>query len=309
MNLQSLIAQYISYRRSLGEQWRPNSHLNGFGNFMGADTDIDDIKPDKVRKFLEGADPITQTWHIKLGVLRNFYKYALSRGYAHESPLPTVIPKRPPTFVPHIYSQEELRRLFQVAKSFQRSLRIEPHTLHLMLVTLYATGLRLQELLNLNRTDVNLPEAVITVIKSKFGKTRLVPIGPQLQVLLSEYDKHRPPHQKNAPFFATREGNRIKADTFQHNFRILCSRAGVHREKEACYQPRVHDFRHTFAVHRLISWYRQGADVQLLLPVLSIYMGHVNIRATQVYLNMTPELLEEANARFEKYATKDYCHD
>jgi len=77
--------------------------------------------------------------------------------------------------------------------------------------------------------------------------------------------------------------------------------AGVRRSDGARYQPRLHDLRHTFAVHRLISWYRQGADVQKLLHHLSVYLGHVHLADTQVYLSMTPELLREANARFERY--------
>src|ERR1700676_3356939 len=100
-------------------------------------------------------------------------------------------------------------------------------------------------------------------------------------------------------------GGRIKTDTLQHNYRALCDRIGISRTDGARFQPRIHDLRHTFAVHRLISWYRQGADVQRMLPLLSVYLGHVHIRTTQVYLSMTPELLEEAGNRFEQYATNE----
>ena len=76
----------------------------------------------------------------------------------------------------------------------------------------------------------------------------------------------------------------------------------IRREDGASYQPRLHDLRHTFAVHRLTQWYRQGADVQKLLPRLSVYLGHGSLAATQAYLSMTPELLQQASARFERYA-------
>jgi integrase len=85
--------------------------------------------------------------------------------------------------------------------------------------------------------------------------------------------------------------------------------AGILRSDGASKQPRLHDLRHTFAVHRLTSWYRQGCDVQALLPVLSTYMGHVHIRHTQVYLSMTPELLHEANTSFEHYVEEEDLHD
>ena len=112
----------------------------------------------------------------------------------------------------------------------------------------------------------------------------------------------------NSPFFITRSGDPVKPDTFQHNFRILCDRAGI-RRTDSSEQPRIHDLRHTFAVHRVTSWYQQGANVQRLLPLLSVYLGHVHIRHTQVYLSMTPELLQEASRRFESYAGKDHHHD
>ena len=111
------------------------------------------------------------------------------------------------------------------------------------------------------------------VRQSKFGKTRLVPFAPQLQKALLEHHNRHSASGEGAPFFAVRSGGRLKADTLRHYYRILC------------------------------------ADVQKLLPLLSVYLGHVHIRATQVYLSMTPELLEEAGNRFELYAaTKEVWH-
>jgi len=85
------------------------------------------------------------------------------------------------------------------------------------------------------------------------------------------------------------------------NFRRLCILAGVRRSDTSSRQPRLHDLRHTFAVHRLTEWYKTGANVQLLLPALSTYLGHIDLRSTQCYLTMTPELLAEANHRFQDY--------
>ena len=311
MNLQLLIEQYIAYRQSLGEQQKSNGcTLRAFGHFIGAGVQIADVHPDQVKVFLAGTGPITVNWHIKLSVLRNFYQYAISREYAAEAPLPTVIPKRPPGFVPHIYSLEEMRRLLHTAKSdnpYRTGIR--PDTMHAILLVFYSTGLRIQELINLDRVDVNFAESTMKVIQSKFGKTRLVPFGPQLHHALQDYSKRRPASPGESPFFTTCHARRIKKVTLQHTFRVLCDRAGIRRTDGARYQPRIHDLRHTSAVHRLTSWYRQGADVQKLLPFLSVYLGHVNIRATQVYLSMTPELLEEAGKRFEQYATRAVCHD
>ena len=85
--------------------------------------------------------------------------------------------------------------------------------------------------------------------------------------------------------------------------------AGIKRANTARYQPRLHDLRHTFAVHRLVAWYRQGAEVQRLLPKLCTYLGHVDLTATQRYLTLTPELSELASRRFERYARTGGDHD
>jgi integrase len=106
-----------------------------------------------------------------------------------------------------------------------------------------------------------------------------------------------------------RTGARVKRPTAEKCFRRMCEQAGVRRADGASYQPRLHDLRHTFAVHRLTSWYRQGANVQQLLAQLSVYLGHVHLAATQVYLSMTPELLHEASVRFDRYVADEDGHD
>ena len=308
MTLQALIDQFIVYRQSLGEQWPSYCHLRGFGRCVGPNVEVANVSPEQVNSFLAGTGPITLSWHIKLSGLRSFYGYAVSRGYVGKAPLPAIVPKRPPTFVPYVYSHDELARLLQAAKSFERS-SLEPGTLPLILLLLYAAGLRVGELVRLDRADVNLPECLMKVRQSKFGKTRLVPFAPQLQKALLEHHNRHSASGEGAPFFAVRSGGRLKADTLRHYYRILCDQVGISRADGGRYQPRIHDLRHTFAVHRLTSWYRQGADVQKLLPLLSVYLGHVHIRATQVYLSMTPELLEDAGNRFELYAaTKEVWH-
>jgi integrase len=94
----------------------------------------------------------------------------------------------------------------------------------------------------------------------------------------------------------------IRHDHAGHQFQWLRKEAGVLRFDSPRYQPRLHDFRHTFAVTRLLTWYREGKDVQRMLPLLSTYLGHCRVHETSVYLQMTRELLQEANRCFERYA-------
>jgi integrase len=185
---------------------------------------------------------------------------------------------------------------------------LEPATLRTLILVYYGAGLRLCEATNLTRADVDLDKSILTIRNTKFGKTRLVPVGPQLGRALVQYDRTRPKKRPTeAPFFATTAGCHVQPTTLEINFRILCDRAGI-RRADARQQPRIHDLRHAFAVHRLTSWYQQGADVQRLLYQLSVYLGHVCLRYTQVYLSMTPELLREASQRFERYAGKERRH-
>lgn len=306
MNLQKLIQQYLHYQQSLG--WRPlphGGHIGAFGRFLGANIDIADIELQQVEAFLVGKGSITATWYTKFSTLRSFYRYATSRGYVAAAPLPAVAPQRPRNFTPYIYSHDELRRLLQAVGSVRCPwCSVEPCTMRMVLLLLYGAGLRLREAINLDSNDIDWSERLMTICNSKFLKSRIVPFGPQLGAALADYATIRTP-PAGGQFFTRRTGDRINHQLIQNYFSVLRRRVGVKRSDVERLQPRLHDLRHTFAVHRLTSWYQQGADVQRLLPKLSTYLGHVNIEATQVYLTMTPELLQEAGKRFEHYAMQE----
>lgn len=315
MNLHRLIEDYVTDRQTLGESFRTNAKfLRCFARALGAHADIAAVGRDQVEAFLRGAGPITATWHCKYRALRGFYGYALSRGYAATTPLPVVVPKPPPSLVPYIYSLEEVRRLLQAVGICQKDgHQIAPATLRALLLLLYGAGLRLGEALALNQGDVDLPNAWITVRQSKFYKSRLVPVGPHLAQALADYGAASPgnrrPRSAATPFLVGRTGRRLHPNTLRAAFHRLCVQAGIRRTDGARYRPRLHDLRHTFAVHRLTAWYQEGADVQKLLPQLSVYLGHARLAATQVYLRMTPALLQEANVRFERFAQEESRHD
>jgi integrase len=310
MNLGQLIEQYIAFRKSLGELQGSNADsLRNFGRSIGVEADIADVREDQVAAFVTGTAPVTRSWHHRFSVVRTFYRYAVSRHYVAAAPLPKVIPKRPPPFVPYIYTHDDLRRLLQAVAGDQRHRTcLEPITTRTILLLMYGAGLRVREVVSLDNASVDLAAAVLTIRQTKFGKTRLVPVGPQLRDILERYASRTPAPLSDVPFFTTRRGARVKIDTLQQNFQFFRKQAGVSRNDGGGEQPRLHDLRHTFAVHRLTSWYRQGANVNALLPKLSTYLGHVCLQHTQVYLSMTPALLHEANKRFESYLGKEDFH-
>jgi len=315
MTLHDLVAEYIVLKRSSGCDFGSGTKILGaFTRALGAETELPNIRKDRVVAFLNGSGPLTDYWHHKYYTLATLYRYAISRGYATETPLPTYVPKSPGSLVPYIYSREEIRRLLDAATRYRKlGLHLEPDTFRAILLVLYGAALRISEAANLNEADVDTDDAVLTIRETKFYKTRLVPLGSALNRVLSNYRKrtlalHRT-RTDDAPFFVDCKGARLLVPTIRQAFSELRTMVGISRSDGGRYQPRLHDLRHSSAVHRLTAWYAEGADVQRLLPRLSTYLGHYTVAATQKYLTMTPELLRQASARFEKYVFGEVRHD
>lgn len=306
MKLSKLIRQYIDIKQSMGSRFNSESViLRAFCKTMG-DINIREVEKEKVFEYISGTGPVTRFWHRKHESLRGFYHFAIGRGYVACSPLPQTLPRPEKVFTPYIYSTDELRRLLEAAESFGApNAKLQSTTLHTIILLLYGTGLRIGEVISLNIQDVDLHDRLLVIRESKFYKTRLVPISEQLANVLKNYLDGRNRSyvlDKTRPFFTCKHGERIVLMTVEKSFMKIRQKAEVLRYDGARYQPRLHDLRHTFAVHRLVAWYKQGANVQRLLPMLATYLGHVHITGTQKYLTMTSELLQEANARFENYA-------
>lgn len=308
MNLKTLILNYIAYRKAMGEKFLTNAtYLKAFSKAMGDSIDIEHVSIAQITDFLYGHSPVTSAWFIKYTALAGFYEYAICRGFIDYSPLPKTIPKKPPAFVPYIYTRQELRQLFKAAFTYQKNRSyVEPYMVHKILIVLYGTGLRLSEALSLTLADVDLHQSVIVVKQTKFYKTRLVPFGAQLDEVIRAYISWRKKkgfsQEDDSPFFYGRDNKSLDISTMRAAFQRIRKKAGIQRTDGARYQPRLHDLRHSFCVHRLMSWYQESADVQQLLPILSVYMGHAHLAATSVYLTMTNDLLQKAGKRFEKYA-------
>jgi integrase/recombinase XerD len=301
------IQEFILYKQSLGMSYKTRAlKLNAFARFAGP-IEIDSVTPETVRRFLDGDRPVTTDWFNKFSALKMFFRFALSRGYATHNPLPISQPKSPRRFRPYIYSVEEVQEMIRVVDNRHRgNWHLEPYTIRTLVLLLYGTGLRIGEAIRLQHQDVDLNDAILTVRETKFYKTRLVPVSTDLaRVLRSYFERkwNRPGFPPTTSFLATYDGRPVTHLTAEVAFKRIRYEAGVKRTDGFYFQPRLHDFRHTFAVRRLVTWYREGKNVQRLLPHLATYLGHVSIRETSRYLTMTKELLDEASHRFELYAT------
>jgi site-specific recombinase XerD len=314
MKLALAIQEYVEHKRSLGMLFKSSTvRLKAFLKQLG-DVELESITPEQVTVYLNGTPgPVTSFWFAKHTALNGFFQYGINCCYLERSPLPSVLPQPLAKFLPYIYSVADMRRLLEAADSRHRFVwLLEPHTVRCLLLLLYGTGVRIGEATRLTISDVDFHNRTLMVRGTKFFKTRMVPFGSDLARVLGDYyasqwaDKSPKPDSR---FLCTRTGNSITIQTAELVFYRLRAEAGISRSDGARYQPRLHDFRHTFAVTRLVTWYREGKNVQRLLPHLSTYMGHVRIADTARYLTLTKELLQGASRCFELYAMPEVSHD
>ena len=308
MTLREAIKCYIDWQKARGALFVSSAYaLLRFARSVGDEAGCDSVTDDQAAAFLTRTGPAASSLAFEHYAVAGFYQYAVARGLATRSPLPTQLPQRPEAAPPYIYSSDEIRRLLgAIEETRARATQLQAHTLRALLILLRGTGLRRAEAFGLTLADLDCRHALLTVRKTKFFKNRLVPLALPIARVLEDYAaRHRAVaalDDPQAPLLANRDGTPLKRSTVGAAFAQLRQAAGVRRDDGAPFQPRLHDLRHTFAVDRLTAWYRQGRDVQALLPQLSAYLGHASVAATQVYLRMTPALLREASLRFERYA-------
>jgi site-specific recombinase XerD len=307
MKTTQVIDAYLAARRTQGVRLSSATRvLRRFARETG-DPELDQVTPEAVATFLHGPGVLSSTWHTKRGLLSGLFRFAIARGHATVSPLPVLVPKIPQQHPPYVYSIAELKALLDATATLQVcNSRLRVETYRTLLLILYGAGLRVSEAIGLQLRDVDLSQRVLMIRDTKFYKTRLVPIGMRLASAISIYLERR----SHLPMLEGPETALLCSGTGHHlwyqavitQFQRIRTAAGIGCPPEARRPPRLHDLRHTAAVHRVIAWYREGKDVQRLLPQLATYLGHAEIKSTQRYLSMTPELLQEASLRFDRYA-------
>ena len=200
--------------------------------------------------------------------------------------------------MPYIYTKTEIRALIRTASELSPRDSLRPHTYSTLLGLLYVTGIRLGEATSLNLEDFYNEQQMIYIREGKFRKSRWVPVTFSTSRAIEQYLQRRlrmEPLSPESPLFLNLRSRRLHQCTLSQAFGRLLKECGIQ------FGARIHDLRHTFATHRLLEWYRAGCDVNARLPWLATYMGHVGIASTQIYLQITAELLEEANARFHSH--------
>jgi len=163
-------------------------------------------------------------------------------------------------------------------------------------------GLRRGELLRLTVADYDPAERTILIRESKFHKSRLLPLSSdgarQVQANLSTRRSRRMPVSSDSPLLCNGYGGAMAYTGTGLGSTIRGLFATTDIRTPAGNPPRVHDFRHSFAVHALLRWYRDGVNVQAKLPLLATYMGHVSVVSTAYYLHFVEQLAAQASERF-----------
>ena len=295
-SFRNLLADYLVLRRSLGYKLQGDGvRLSSFVSFL----EQEHASHITVQLALKWAMNTAGQGQHRLIMVRGFAKYIAAFDDRTEVPPADLLPRKSQRLRPHIFSDEEVRLLLKSARNYGHD---KPRGTYYCLFGLLAvSGLRSGEAMRLHIKDVNLTNGVLTVSGTKFGKSRFVPLHPSVVDELRKYRKQRDslhaPHA-SAHFFIGRRGAQLCHRSMYNVFSRLCAGIGL-QNKPGRGKPRLHDFRHRFAIRTLIDWYRDGQDVEARLPTLATFLGHVSVESTYWYLSEYPELMRFAVSRLD----------
>lgn len=285
--------EYISYKRSLGfsfsiDDQRKLSYMLNY-IYIHNHNDVTHLTKEVVDLFLSqsnGSKP--RTLHANQSFIRQYGLYLQLNGY-DSYVYPDKLIQCPKDFVPYIFTKEEIHRIFMFAdqigpnkNKFINTPFIYPAVFRL----LYACGTRVGETLSLKTNDVDLEEGIITLYNGKNKIPRMIPMSDSLTKYLRMYNHRVDRTDDNPFFFPARHGEHYSPTTIRNTFRKIFQQAGIRQLSNGNY-PRIHDLRHTYAVHALELSISKGMDPYCSLPALSTYMGHKGIESTEYYLRLT----------------------
>lgn len=300
MKLSIAVDQYVARKRIDGYSFgNGESRLVRFCKSSG-DLDISDLDSNHVVAYLDGSDVATVTWRQKYFLLLRFFEFLYQRKAIPLIRMPPLRPAVRQTFVPYIYTRQEIDCLLAATSLCQRSphCTIHAETFHALLLTLYATGVRLGEAVGLRSKDVSFKTGMLNIGSSESKRGRVIPLNRQLLEQLRRYVDWKAQEGIDGEYLFTNEkGGQVSISTVRGNFHRLCRLSKVNRRCGFPARPRLHDMRQTFAVHRITSWIHDGTDLNRMLPALAAYMGQVGLGSTESYLLLAPE-------RFRKHLDK-----
>jgi integrase/recombinase XerD len=309
--LDAWIGRYVTHQRALGRSCKEEAWvLRTLARFVAAHQ-ADDLSSTLFEAWCRSQQHLSaNTRHQRQRIARDLCRYR-QRFETTTCFVPEAqrVPAHPSHAVPVLFGPDAVTKLLAAAGTLgpRPCSPLRAHVMRLAVVLLYTAGLRRQELVRLSLGDVDVQTGVLRIRASKFYKSRLVPLSADARDELKRYLEQRlrlAPHpDPDEPLLGhQRRGGGLRAYSgggLGTSLHSLFVQAGVRDVQGRI--PRVHDYRHVFAIEALLRWYREGADVQVLLPKLALYMGHVSIASTQYYLRFVPPLAEAASTRFDAH--------
>lgn len=297
------VEQYVALRRALGFRLKNVSRdLSQFAAFLERQGAPRITIPLALQWAQDTKSPSPIEWARRLRSVRGFARHWSATDPRTEIPPLALLPQRTRRARPYLYTDDEIARLLAATQRLASAHGLRCWTYHTLLSMLVVTGVRLSEALHLGVDDVDCAEGVLVIRHTKFGKSRLVPLHATTQWALADYVRRRDAILNGRPapaFFVSDRGRALERTAVYRTFYELSRQVGLRRAGDH-HGPRLHDFRHRFAVYSLLHWYRAGQDVERQLPILATYLGHVHVSDTYWYLSASPELLGLATARLER---------
>jgi len=300
--LQLAVDDYLALRRSLGFKLREYGVcLTEFVSYLQKHGAVHITSKLAVEYATQRQHEKPVSWSRRLAIIRGFARYRFGFDPKTEIPPTGLLRFRSRRAHPYVYSHDEIRRLLQAALKIESPHQLQRHTYYCLFGLLAVSGLRLGEAVNLQPQDMDWSAGVLNIRGAKFGKTRLVPLHPSTLAVLRDYANLRDQifaGRALPTFLVTSRGTKLGKPNLSLIFRELSRQIGI-RKPGVRHGPRLHDFRHRFAIQTLLRWYRRGESVPQRMPILSTYLGHGNVSGTYWYLSSTPELLVAASKRIE----------
>ena len=296
--LDAALDDYLRMRRALG--YRLEREEQWLRQLVGYLRDAGSVRLTSELTISWARQPVTaepRHWGQRLGCARKFARYLQTIDPTTEIPPTGVFPASRRRPMPFVWSAEQITTLLDEAGQLRPALH--GLTSQTLLGLLSVSGMRIGEAVGLVRSDVDFGTAVITIRHAKFDRPRLVPLHPTVNVALRHYATQRDelcPRPHSDAFFVSCRGNTLRRTAVDKTLRQLTTAMGI---RTATVHPRAHDLRHSFAVHTLIGWLRDGGSVDGRITELSTYLGHVSPAGTYWYLTAVPELLELAAGRLQ----------
>jgi integrase/recombinase XerD len=302
-SLQNAIEDYIALRRSLGFKLDDMAaDLTKFASFLEQKAAPYITTALALEWAMQSTDHLPSHWARRLGFVRVFARHWSATDPRTEIPPAGLLPFRAQRARPYFYTEQEIQRLLAAAKSLSPASGLRPWTYHCLFGLLAVSGLRISEVIKLERQDVDFYQGVLTIRQTKFNKNRLIPLHISTRDVLSEYAEHRDrlvPNPSSSCFLLNDCGRCLERSAVRRTFYDLSRQIGLRGPADHA-GPRIHDFRHRFALNTLIQWYRAGEDIERRLPVLSTFLGHAHVADTYWYLSIHPELMGLATERLEQ---------